>query len=313
MTDGSPAWKPHATFALETTSSSASSSPSVQRPKLSPISLFISIRIAVCFPSVSCTAIVSIPSVAFPSFYRRSVLQPRRPLLPQSPQHASHATHRHDHRRMERAGRTALDRRVVHRHVAACRDVPHRHARLHQRKLECETAANHKRDQIGSPILANIGHFGYQFATLPHAVQRHVGTDVGARRGDGCGDARLHHFQQRTRFGIALREQQKIECLLLGQNHQIRLRVLAQCRRSGGPGRQRNAARACSGVLAAPSSVVPISDIPSTIALTFPVGRRPAFSERTADEPRNQIPQKRTFRVAFPHLGRRTLREPRDS
>lgn len=135
------------------------------------------------------------------------------------------ATHRHDHRRMERAGRTALDRRVVHRHVAACRDVPHRHARLHQRKLECETAANHKRDQIGSPILANIGHFGYQFATLPHAVQRHVGTDVGARRGDGCGDARLHHFQQRTRFGIALREQQKIECLLLGQNHQIRLRV----------------------------------------------------------------------------------------
>ena len=65
---------------------------------------------------------------------------------------------------MERAGRTALDRRVVHRHVAACRDVPHRHARL-------------------------------------------------------------HHFQQRAGFGIALREQQKIECLLLGQNHQIRLRV----------------------------------------------------------------------------------------
>jgi hypothetical protein len=51
-------------------------------------------------------------------------------------------------------------------------------------------------------------------------------------------------------------------------------------------------------VLAAPSSVVPISDIPSTIALTFPVGRRPAFSERTADELRNPIPQKRTFRVA---------------
>lgn len=74
------------------------------------------------------------------------------------------AAHRHDHRRMERAGRTALDRRVVHRHVAACRDVPHRHARL-------------------------------------------------------------HHFQQRAGFGIALREQQKIECLLLGQNHQIRLCV----------------------------------------------------------------------------------------
>lgn len=77
MTDGSPAWKPHATFALETTSSSASSSPSVQRPKLSPISLFISIRIAVCLPSVSCTAIVSIPSVAFPSFRCRSVPPPQ--------------------------------------------------------------------------------------------------------------------------------------------------------------------------------------------------------------------------------------------
>lgn len=57
MTDGSPAWKPHATFALETTSSSASSSPSVQRPKLSPISLFTSIPVT----EPATTALIALP------------------------------------------------------------------------------------------------------------------------------------------------------------------------------------------------------------------------------------------------------------
>ena len=143
------------------------------------------------------------------------------------------ATHRHDHRRMERAGRTALDRRVVHRHVAACRDVPHRHARL-------------------------------------------------------------HHFQQRAGFGIALREQQKIECLLLGQNHQIRLRVAL--RDAAGRADQAVTERGARlfGRARRASSVVPISDIPSTIALAFPVAAVRPFSERTADELRNPIPQKRT-------------------
>src|SRR5436190_22783831 len=36
IVDGSPAWKPHATFALVNTESSASSSPSRQTPKPSP-------------------------------------------------------------------------------------------------------------------------------------------------------------------------------------------------------------------------------------------------------------------------------------
>ena len=47
----------------------------------------------------------------------------------------------------------------------------------------------------------------------------------------------------------------------------------------------RNAARACSGVLAAPSSVVPISDIPSTIALTFPVAAVRPFPNELPTNP----------------------------
>ena len=53
----------------------------------------------------------------------------------------------------------------------------------------------------------------------------------------------------------------------------------------GGPGRHGTRRAPCSGVLAAPSSVVPISDIPSTIALTFPVGRRPAFPNELPTNP----------------------------
>lgn len=223
------------------------------------------------------------------------------------------ATHRHDHRRMERAGRTALDRRVVHRHVAACRDVPHRHARLHQRKLECKTAANHKRDQIGSPILANIGHFGYQFATLPHAVQRHVGTDVGARRGDGCGDARLHHFQQRAGFGIALREQQKIECLLLGQNHQIRLRVAL--RDAAGRADQAVTERGARLFGRARRAKFGCSHIGHPIHHCAHLSRRPPsglFRTNCRRTPKSDSAET-DVQSRFPHLGRRTLREPRDS
>src|SRR6478736_973839 len=43
MPRGSPAWYPHAMLALETTVSIAASSPRVQRPNLSPTSLFRSI------------------------------------------------------------------------------------------------------------------------------------------------------------------------------------------------------------------------------------------------------------------------------
>ena len=43
--DGSPAWNPHATLALVTTSSIAASSPSFQTPNDSPRSLFRSIDV----------------------------------------------------------------------------------------------------------------------------------------------------------------------------------------------------------------------------------------------------------------------------
>src|SRR3954471_6949247 len=45
IVDGSPAWKPQATFALVTTPSSASSSPSRQTPKPSPRSAFRSMLV----------------------------------------------------------------------------------------------------------------------------------------------------------------------------------------------------------------------------------------------------------------------------
>lgn len=105
-------------------------------------------------------------------------------------------------------------------------------------------------------------------ASTRGTTARRYGCRRPARR--RCGDARLHHFQQRTRFGIALREQQKIECLLLGQNHQIRLRVALRDAAGRADRPSRNAARACSGVLAAPSSVVPISDIHPPLRLPFP-------------------------------------------
>src|SRR3569833_3684882 len=53
ITDGSPAWKPHATVALGTMSSMAASSPIFQAPKPSPRSLFRSISVHPVFAVVS--------------------------------------------------------------------------------------------------------------------------------------------------------------------------------------------------------------------------------------------------------------------
>ena len=79
---------------------------------------------------------------------------------------------------MERTGRRALDVGSEHRHVAVAGLVAQLEAVLDQRLLEGEGAAQHEGDEVVAPHFLEVGHFLDQFAILPDAVERDVGTDV---------------------------------------------------------------------------------------------------------------------------------------
>ena len=90
-------------------------------------------------------------------------------------------------------------------------DVAQRHARLQQRFLERERAAEHEAHEIVAPQRLTSHRLVDQIAVAPDAIARHVGADVevGAERGMR-GSPASDTPSSGHGFGIALAEAQEI-------------------------------------------------------------------------------------------------------
>jgi hypothetical protein len=126
---------------------------------------------------------------------------------------------------LPRKGR-AVDVGAVHRHVRALLHIAQAQACLHQRLLEAEGAAEHKGDEVGTPVVAQVRHFLGQYAVAEHAIARNIGADVEilAERGQPR-IARRGHGEQRTGLRVALAEEPELIGVLLRQDADVSLHV----------------------------------------------------------------------------------------
>ena len=122
-------------------------------------------------------------------------------------------------------------------------------ARLDQRLLEGERAAQYEGDEIVAPMRADISRLVDDLATAEHAVTRQVGADIeilgqrGQARIAGCGGG-----QQRTGLRVELAEAQEIASDRIRQDREIALDVTR--RKTGGLAFERAGADGKSGLLA---------------------------------------------------------------
>jgi hypothetical protein len=136
--------------------------------------------------------------------------------------------HRHHHLALEAPGRHAVDAGAVHGHGGVVLDVAQAQARLQQRELEGERAAQHERHEIVRPVLADVGQLLDQLAVPEDAVARHVGADVDVAEARQRGVARGAHADDRAGLGVALAEGSEFQCHILGQDAQIALHVVGR-------------------------------------------------------------------------------------
>src|SRR4029077_8443889 len=115
-------------------------------------------------------------------------------------------------------------------------DVPHRDARVEQRPLEGERAAEQEGHQVVAPEGAHVGHLVGHHPVLVDAVARQVGAEVGAgRHADRLGRAHVGDLDQRARPRVALAEEQEVVGLLPRQHREVGLHEAGgQARGHGG-------------------------------------------------------------------------------
>jgi hypothetical protein len=102
--------------------------------------------------------------------------------------------------------------------------VPQRNARIHQRPLEGERAAEQERDEVVAPEGLDVRDLVREHAVLVDPIARQVGAQVGARRdADRLGRAHVRHLDQRARAGVALAEEQEVVGVFLGQHGHVGL------------------------------------------------------------------------------------------
>jgi hypothetical protein len=87
--------------------------------------------------------------------------------------------------------------------------VPDRHARIEQRALEGEAAADEEADEVGAPPPGHVRCLVDELPVDVDAVQRDVGPDVAGEQwpGDFAG---LEHVEHRAGLWVALGEQQEV-------------------------------------------------------------------------------------------------------
>ena len=136
--------------------------------------------------------------------------------------------HRDHHRPVERPGGDGRDARAVHRDVAVLVDVAHREARVEQRLLERERAADDEGHEVVAPLRRDVGRLVDELAPPPDAVARHIAADVdvGAKRGEHR-VAGLGHREQRARLGVALAVAQKVLGVRARQDDDVALHMVA--------------------------------------------------------------------------------------
>jgi len=123
----------------------------------------------------------------------------------------SQRPHTDDHRTVKDASGFAGAVGNEHRYVDTQLNVSYANASFHEGVFKGKTAAQKKTHQIILPTGHEIINLVDQVPMAVHTVARDVGTNVGAwRKLPWFWVARVEHFQERARFGVALAEEQKI-------------------------------------------------------------------------------------------------------
>src|SRR5712692_1673116 len=120
--------------------------------------------------------------------------------------------------------RPAVDAGLPHRDIAPALDVTERDARVHERPLEGEGAAQQEGDEVIAPEGLDVRHLVGEDTVLVDPVARQVGPQVGARRrADRLGRAHIGHLDQRTRARVALAEEEEVVGVVPGQHGHVGL------------------------------------------------------------------------------------------
>ena len=134
----------------------------------------------------------------------------------------THRTHRNHHRAMEGASGDSGDIGLVHGDIQASLNMTQGDAGVNQGLFKGKGAANGKSDQIVTPQRRNVGALIGLSAIAPDAITRDIGADVEVCAQSGqAGIARFGYGKQRTGFGVALAETQKVIGQLFRQDDNV--------------------------------------------------------------------------------------------
>jgi len=104
--------------------------------------------------------------------------------------------------------------------------MSHRHPRAQEGTLEGKTTSQQKGDQIGAPVGGDIGYLGDEFTLMVKTVTGQIATQVSIwRKADGHRRTCLGYLEHRTRFRVAVAEEEKIKSPVAGENNQVRLHI----------------------------------------------------------------------------------------
>jgi hypothetical protein len=119
--------------------------------------------------------------------------------------------HTDDHGTVKDAGGFAWPVGNEHRYIDIQFDVPYSDPGLHEGVFKGKTTPQQKTDEIVPPTGHEIIDLIDKLTLTIHAVARQVSTNVGAwRKLPWFWITGVEHFQERTRFGVALAKEQKI-------------------------------------------------------------------------------------------------------
>ena len=103
-------------------------------------------------------------------------------------------------------------------------DVAERDARVHERPLEGEGAAEQEGHEVVAPEGLDVRHLVGEEAVLVDPVAREIRPEIGAgRRAHGLDRAHIRHLDERARARVALAEEQEVVGVVPGQDGHVGL------------------------------------------------------------------------------------------
>mmetsp|Transcript_36215 Transcript_36215/g.67530 ORF Transcript_36215/g.67530 Transcript_36215/m.67530 type:complete len:271 (-) Transcript_36215:151-963(-) len=127
----------------------------------------------------------------------------------------SQRPHAHYEVSTEATGATTSNVGLEHGYIRGLLNMPDGDLVTHQGLLEGKGAPNYERNQVVPPQRSYIAHFGSHDSFLKDSVFGNVGPDIAISRQSSARELTwLEDLQQRTRLGVALAEQKKVECVI---------------------------------------------------------------------------------------------------